>query len=90
MAKDKFRKRKEQKRLIRGEMIKRGIRVAEIAAGLKHPGGKPYTVQAVYKGMTNSPRVMAALIAAGIPARLFGKTASSPNTSPAEDQRQCG
>ena len=85
MAKDKFRKRKEQKRLIRGEMVGRGIRVVEVAARLRHPGGKPYTVQAVYKGMTSSPRVVAALISAGVPARLFGKAApgtQSPATPP--------
>ena len=87
MSKDKFQKRKERKRLIRAELLRRDIKVTEIAAGLG------YTVQAIYKGMTSSPKVMAALIEAGVPARLFGKTPSpqpSPTRGEGEDELRAG
>jgi|GEM_PF-1886764 hypothetical protein len=65
MGKDKFTKRKEWKRLIRGEMVKRGIFAKDIAAKLKITEG------AVSKGY-GVPRIMEAIIEAGVPARLFG------------------
>ena len=67
MAKDKFRKRKDLRRNIRGEMTKRGIVGREIAAKLNITPG------AVSKGCATSPRIIAALIEAGVPARMFGK-----------------
>jgi hypothetical protein len=92
MAKDKFKKRKERRRQIRGEMTKRGILGKDIAAqlGISEP--------AVSVGCATSPRVVAALIAAGMPARLFGKGAASTDSatkgrthrSAPTDQRQCG
>jgi len=86
MAKHKFRKRKERKRLIRAEMLRRNITVREIAAGLRHTSGQAYTVQAVYKGMLSSPKVMAALIAAGVPAKMFGKEPSQSSSFREEDR----
>ncbi len=65
MGKDKFTKRKEWRRLIRGEMVKRGIYAKDIAAQLGITAG------AVSKGY-GVPRIVAALIEAGVPARLFG------------------
>jgi hypothetical protein len=66
MGKDKFKKRKERKRLIRAELLRRNIRVKDVAAGLG------VSMVAVYKGMmTGSARVAAALIEAGVPARMF-------------------
>jgi len=72
MSKDKFKKRKERRRLIRGEMTKRGISGKEIAARVNR------TESAVSQGCATSPRIVAALIEAGVPARLFGKAAPSP------------
>ena len=68
MSKEKFRKRKERKRLIRAEMVKRGILSKEIAArlGISEP--------AVSQGCATSPRIVAEIIAAGVPARLFGES----------------
>ena len=75
MGKDKFKKRKEHKRLIRAELLRRNVKVTAIAADLG------VTIQAVYKGMmTGSARVKAALIEAGVPARMLGK-APSPQPS---------
>lgn len=67
MSKDKFKKRKDRRRLIRGEMTKRGISGRAIATKI---GVDP---SAVSRGCATSPRIVAALIEAGIPARLFGK-----------------
>lgn len=69
MAKDKFKKRKERKRRVRAEMVKRGIRSKEIAArlGISEP--------AVSQGCATSPRIVAALIEAGLPERLFVENA---------------
>jgi hypothetical protein len=67
MGKDKFKKRKERRRFIRGEMTKRGISGREIAARL---GISP---PAVSMNCATSPRIVAALIEAGMPARLFRK-----------------
>jgi thiamine biosynthesis lipoprotein ApbE len=64
MGKDKFTKRKEWRRLIRGEMVKRGIYAKDIAKQLKITAG------AVSKGY-GVPRIQEALIEAGVPARLF-------------------
>jgi predicted transcriptional regulator len=69
MSKDKFKKRKERRRLIRGEMTKRGISGKEIAAKV---GVDP---SAVSKYCATSPRIVAALIEAGVPARLFKEKA---------------
>jgi DNA-binding transcriptional regulator LsrR (DeoR family) len=66
MAKDKFKKRKEMRRRIRWEMEDRGIKSKDIAASLG------ISEAAVSKGLATSPRVVEALIAAGVPARLFG------------------
>jgi hypothetical protein len=85
MGKDKFKKRKERRRLIRGEMTKRGISGKEIAAqtGL--------TESAVSQGCATSPRVREALIKAGLPARLFGKaTAAQPSPSGGEGEGVSG
>lgn len=65
MGKDKFKKRKERRRLIRGEMTKRGISGIEIAARVNR------TPSAVSQGCATSPRIVAALIEAGVPAKLF-------------------
>ncbi len=65
MGKDKFTQRKIQRRLIRGEMVKRGIKGKDIAAALG------VSEMAVSKGCATSPRIVAALIAAGVPERLF-------------------
>jgi len=65
MSKDKFKKRKEKRRLIRGEMTKRGIVGKEVAVRLGITPG------AVSKYCATSPRIVAALIEAGIPARMF-------------------
>jgi len=65
MGKDKFSKRKERKRLVRAEMVKRGIYAKDIAAALN------ISESAVSQGCTTSPRTVAALIEAGIPVRLF-------------------
>ena len=69
MSKNKFKKRKDRKRLIRAEMVKRGILSKEIAArlGVSEP--------AVSQGCATSPRIVAALIEAGVPERVFGKIA---------------
>jgi hypothetical protein len=72
MAKDKFRKRKDLRRNIRGEMTKRGIVGREIAERLNITPG------AVSKGCATSPRIIEALIEAGVPARMFGKIPPSP------------
>jgi hypothetical protein len=73
MGKDKFKKRKERKRLIRAELLRKNIMVKEIAAGLG------VTIQAVYKGMgAGSARVTEALIAAGVPKRLLKQIPPSP------------
>ena len=72
MSKDKFKKRKERKRLVRAEMLRRDVKAQQIAAGLG------YTVQAVYKGMISSPKVMAALVAAGVPEKMFGRKDHRP------------
>jgi FixJ family two-component response regulator len=66
MGKDKFRKRKERRRLIRGEMTKRGILGKQIAAQLG------ISEAAVSQGCATSSRIVAALIAAGMPENLFG------------------
>ena len=76
MGKDKFRKRKERRRLIRGEMTKRGISGKDIAARVNR------TESAVSQGCATSPRIVAALIEAGVPRRMFGKAAPSPQPSP--------
>ena len=34
MSKDKFKKRKERKRLVRAEMLRRDVKAQQIAAGL--------------------------------------------------------
>ena len=75
MSKNKFKKRKDRKRLIRAEMVKRGILSKEIAArlGISEP--------AVSQGCATSPRIVAALIEAGVPERVFGKT-SPPSPPP--------
>jgi hypothetical protein len=75
MGKDKFKKRKEARRLIRGEMTKRGILGKEIAvqAGVCEA--------AVSRYCATSPRIVAALIKAGVPERMF-KHAPSPQPSP--------
>jgi hypothetical protein len=72
MGKDKFEKRKEARRLIRGEMTKRGILGKEIAvqAGVCEA--------AVSRYCATSPRVVAALIKAGVPERLFKQIPPSP------------
>ncbi len=71
MSKDKFKKRKERRRFIRGEMTKRGITGKQIAArlGISEP--------AVSVGCATAPRIVAALIEAGMPARLFKKEAAN-------------
>jgi transcriptional regulator with XRE-family HTH domain len=70
MSKDKFRKRKDRRRLIRGEMTKRGISGREIAARI---GVDPSTVS---KYCATSPRVIAALIEAGVPEKFFKQEAA--------------
>ena len=57
-----------KKRLIRAEMVKRGILSKEIAArlGISEP--------AVSQGCATSPRIVAEIIAAGVPAWLFGES----------------
>ena len=65
MSKDKFKKRKDRRRFIRGEMTKRGIKGKEIAERLN------ISPQAVSQHCATSPRVVAELIAAGMPERLF-------------------
>jgi hypothetical protein len=69
MGKNKFTKRKEARRLIRGEMTKRGIVGKAIALQLG------ISEAAVSKGCATSPRIVAALIEAGVPRRMFGKAA---------------
>jgi hypothetical protein len=86
MADDKCTKRKKMRRLIRGEMTKRGIKGKDIAAQLG------LCEMAVSKGCATSPRVVAALIEAGIPARLFpaqrrrGKKDGRQDAAPPETQ----
>ncbi|MGP8051605.1 MAG: hypothetical protein ACLPYB_13480 [Desulfobaccales bacterium] len=65
MGKDKFSKRKARKRLVKSEMVRRGILAKDIAQGLN------LTDSAVSHGLATSPRIVAALIAAGVPERLF-------------------
>jgi len=65
MSKDKFKKRKDRRRLIRGEMTKRGISGKALAAKI---GVSEATVS---RYCATSPQVVAALIAAGVPAGLF-------------------
>jgi hypothetical protein len=65
MGKDKFKKRKERRRLIRGEMTKRGISGKDIAVRVNR------TESAVSQGCATSPRIVAALIEAGVPERMF-------------------
>lgn len=71
MSKDKFKKPRERRRIIRGEMTKRGISGKEIAArlGISEP--------AVSQGCATAPRIVAALIEAGMPARLFTQKAAN-------------
>jgi hypothetical protein len=76
MGKDKFKKRKERRRLIRGEMTKRGISGKEIAARVNR------TESAVSQGCATSPRIVAELIRQGVPARLFGKSRGQDSPSP--------
>ena len=71
MSKNKFKKRKERRRFIRGEMTKRGI-IGKVIAGRLG-----ISAAAVSLGCATSPRVVAALIEAGMPARLF-KQPSQP------------
>ncbi|MCL4503846.1 MAG: hypothetical protein M1438_18640 [Deltaproteobacteria bacterium] len=71
MSKDKFKKRKEARRKIRWAMDDRGIKGKDIAAELGITPG------AVSKGLATSPRVVAALIAAGLPEKLFGEKAAN-------------
>lgn len=66
MGKDKFGRRKERKRLVRAEMVKRGILAKEIAKELN------ISESAVSQGCATSSRIVAALIEAGLPERLFG------------------
>ncbi len=85
MSKDKFRKRQERRRLIRGEMTKRGISGRKIAAQLGITPG------AVSKYCATSPRIVAALIEAGLPAKLFGdkaRVAQSPAPTGAGEPAQ--
>ncbi len=80
MGKNKFTKRKEKRRAIRGEMVKRGILAKDIAAQLG------ITEAAVSQGY-GVPRIMAALIQAGLPARLFKAKAAGGDacaTNPTE------
>lgn len=73
MGKDKFKKRKEARRLIRGEMTKRGILGKEIAAQAG------VCEAAVSRYCATSPRIVAALIEAGVPERMFKH---APSTQP--------
>jgi hypothetical protein len=73
MGKDKFKKRQKKRRLIRGEMTKRGISGKEIAAQAG------VCEAAVSRYCATSPRIVAALIEAGVPERMFGKTPHSPS-----------
>lgn len=65
MSKNKSKKREERRRLIRGEMTKRGIKGKEIAArlGISEPS--------VSQGCATSLRIVQALIEAGMPKRFF-------------------
>jgi hypothetical protein len=65
MSKDKFKKRKAQRRKIRWAMEDLGIKGVQIAARLG------ISAPAVSKGLGTSPRVVAALIEAGVPGKLF-------------------
>jgi hypothetical protein len=72
MSKDKFKKRKLQRRKIRWAMEDLGIKGKDIAARLG------ISEAAVSQGCATSPRIVAALVEAGVPARLFGKAAPAP------------
>jgi lambda repressor-like predicted transcriptional regulator len=76
MGKDKFKKRQQKRRLIRAEMTKRGISGREIAAQAG------VCEAAVSRYCATSPRVVEALIKAGVPERLFGKKARSSQPKP--------
>ncbi len=69
MGKDKFKKRKERRRFIRGEMTKRGISGKKVAESLG------ISESAVSQGCATSPRIIEALIEAGMPEKLFGNKA---------------
>ncbi len=72
MAKDKFKKRQDRRRLIRGEMTKRGISGREIAARVG------MSQSAVSRYCATSPRIVAALIEAGVPARTVQNPPQPP------------
>jgi len=76
MSKDKIRKRKMQRRKVRWAMEDLGIKGKEIAARLG------ISEAAVSQGCATSPRIVAALIAAGVPERVFkeGRTYGSAPT----------
>ena len=65
MGKDKQQKDKIKRIWVKWAMKKRGIKGKDIAARLNITWG------AVSKGLATSPRIVAALIEAGVPARLF-------------------
>jgi hypothetical protein len=67
VSKNKFKKRKMRRRRIKWAMEDRGIKLGDIAAKLG------ITVSGVSKGLATSPRVIGALIEAGVPAKLFEK-----------------
>jgi predicted transcriptional regulator len=74
----------QRHRHIRAAMVRRGIKSSDIARELK------ITRQAVYmiiSGRKNSRRIVAALIEAGVPAKLFVgvKAAKAANNSTQEE-----